>query len=193
MSWPPPLSTPRCPLCGGADEHHKLSCPRRPGGGYQAIPVSWVVPAAMIEPQTSGLGPALEDVRAFNAKFPERWRPRVIDARARMIEEEAAELLVELRRDEQVRHEIAHEALDLVYVALGALVEAGVSAEEAEAAWREIHRANMAKVVPEDGGKARKPEGWVAPDVKGAMSRAAGAARQADRLGGLPTWEDFSK
>ena len=113
---------------------------------------------------------ALLDVEAFNAKFPPRPAVAVEYARRRMIAEEAEELAAEVGGD---RVKVAHEAIDLIYVALGALVEAGISPEEAAAAWAEVHRANMAKVVEPGQWKARKPEGWRPPDVRDAMARIA--------------------
>lgn len=112
---------------------------------------------------------ALLDVEAFNAKFPPRPAEDVAAGRRRLIAEEAEELAAEVGGD---RVKVAHEAIDLIYVALGALVEAGISPEEAAAAWAEVHRANMNKTVEPGQWKARKPAGWRPPDVRAAMAAA---------------------
>lgn len=121
---------------------------------------------------------ALLNVAEFAAKFPPRYPGEVIGARRRMIAEEAEELAAEIGGD---RVKVAHEAIDLIYVALGALVEAGISPEEAAAAWAEVHRANMDKTVEPGQWKACKPEGWRPPDVRAAMAaarvRAAGGTK----------------
>lgn len=116
---------------------------------------------------------ALLDVAEFAAKFPPRSPGEVIGARRRMIAEEAIELAEEIGGD---RVKVAHEAIDLIYVALGALVEAGISPEEAAAAWAEVHRANMNKTVEPGQWKALKPEGWRPPDVLAAMAAARARA-----------------
>ncbi len=52
--------------------------------------------------------------------------------------------------------------VDLLYVTYGAAVEMGV---DLEPFFDEVHRANMCKVPGEGGGKSRKPEHWVPPDL----------------------------
>ena len=126
---------------------------------------------------------ALLDVEAFNAKFPPRPAVAVEYARRRMIAEEAEELAAEVGGD---RVKVAHEAIDLIYVALGALVEAGISPEEAAAAWAEVHRANMDKTVEPGQWKARKPEGWQPPDVRAAMAAARAQAASGTKGMGSP-------
>ncbi len=63
--------------------------------------------------------------------------------------------------------EQADAMIDLIYFALGTLVEIGVKPEKL---FQLVHSANMAKVHA-DGtvkyhldGKVKKPDGWVAPD-----------------------------
>lgn len=63
------------------------------------------------------------------------------------------------------------ESMDLIWVVIGYCVARGW---DVEGAWRELTRANMAKlqVDPETGqlkrredGKILKPDGWVKPDM----------------------------
>lgn len=57
---------------------------------------------------------------------------------------------------------------DIVYLAYGAAVDAGY---DLDAAVDEIHRSNMAKVMPDgtvrrrSDGKILKPDGWTPPDL----------------------------
>jgi predicted HAD superfamily Cof-like phosphohydrolase len=58
---------------------------------------------------------------------------------------------------------------DLICVAYGSALEAGV---DLEPFWDEVHRSNMAKAggpVREDG-KVLKPPGWVPPDIAGILA-----------------------
>lgn len=52
--------------------------------------------------------------------------------------------------------------VDLLYVTYGTAVEMGV---DLAPFFDEVHRANMHKVPGEGGGKSRKPERWVPPDL----------------------------
>ena len=61
----------------------------------------------------------------------------------------------------------------MIYIAVGTALELGIPLEPV---WDEVHRSNMAKVDPETGkvrkredGKVLKPEGWVRPDIAGAI------------------------
>lgn len=119
------------------------------------------------------------DVAAFVQKFPPRPAEAVEYARRRMILEEAQELHSEIGGD---RAKVAHEAIDLIYVALGALVEAGISPEEAAAVWAEVHRANMDKAISPGEWKAAKPEGWRPPDIRAALARGRALARDRGAL-----------
>jgi hypothetical protein len=116
----------------------------------------------------------MADVRSFTERMRAGLEPDHILRRC-MVLEEARELSDEIGGD-PVR--VAHEGLDVLYVVLGAFVEAGLGAEGLERAWDTIHCANMAKRAPaEPGGKATKPEGWEPADVRGALSPEAQAAR----------------
>ena len=61
---------------------------------------------------------------------------------------------------------LAHELVDLLYVAYEALQALGVDADRAFA---EVHRVNMHKTTGprRADGKQLKPEGWVAADLRG--------------------------
>lgn len=108
-------------------------------------------------------------VRAFHVAFghpapekPEKQHILRAAKRAEWIDEELDELI-----DAQDITEQADAYLDIIYFALGGLVELGI---EPSAIFDMVQRANMAKLGP-DGkpiyhpdGKVKKPEGWVAPD-----------------------------
>jgi len=65
----------------------------------------------------------------------------------------------------------AHELVDLLYVAYGALVTLGIPAD---AVFAEVHRANLAKTSGprRADGKQLKPEGWQPADVLGVLASA---------------------
>lgn len=136
--------------------------------------------------------------------------PEVRDAetRARLIAEEAAETIaalgfhahVDIRRPDgdlpwplcdavgTFTHEaaaslpeVADGIADLIYVALGTAIAAGL---DMGPIWALVQRANMAKVeggYRDATGKWRKPEGWQPPAVESEV--AVQAIRAADRLG----------
>lgn len=113
-----------------------------------------------------------DDVREFHEKFghPVPAEPGMIDrkrslSRAKWMNEEVAEFLVA----EDI-YEQADAMIDVIYFALGTLVEMGLEPDELFAI---VQRANMAKLFP-DGkphynpkdGKVIKPEGWEDPTPK---------------------------
>ena len=112
------------------------------------------------------------DVREFHEKFghPVAERPVMIDkrralSRAKWMQEEVAEFLIADDIYEQ-----ADAMIDLMYFALGTMVEMGLEADEL---FDIVQQANMAKLWP-DGkphyntkdGKVIKPEGWEDPAPK---------------------------
>jgi predicted HAD superfamily Cof-like phosphohydrolase len=82
---------------------------------------------------------------------------------AHMMEE-----IVELMRAEDIYSQV-DAVVDLLYFAIGTLVEMGVSPGEA---FQIVHEANMNKISPDgvvnktSSGKIIKPEGWEDPKVK---------------------------
>lgn len=112
---------------------------------------------------------AYNDVHDFHVTFdhPHSDKPRLqpverVTARTRWIEEEITEL-----REATTIYEQADAYLDIIYFAIGGLVDMGV---EPSALWNLVHDANMAKVWPDgtvhrrEDGKIVKPDGWKAPD-----------------------------
>jgi predicted HAD superfamily Cof-like phosphohydrolase len=112
---------------------------------------------------------AWEDVRAFHLAFgaeapeaPELLHADLVERRAAWIEEEAEEL-----REAPTIAEQADAFIDIIYFALGGLVNLGVRPERL---WDIVQNANMAKLWP-DGkphhrpgdGKVLKPDGWQDP------------------------------
>lgn len=109
-----------------------------------------------------------EKVRAFHEAFalPFPNSPRVPPLahrilRQRLIDEEdneAAEEMIPTKGDGEVDlTAFVKEQCDAIYVHLGALVEAGVNAD---AAFSEVHRSNMSKLLP-DGSVLRRADGKV--------------------------------
>ena len=112
------------------------------------------------------------DVREFHEKFghPVAPQPRMVErgralSRGKWMNEEVAEFLVA-----QDIYEQADAMIDLIYFALGTLVEMGLEADEL---FDIVQKANMAKLWP-DGkphynpkdGKVIKPDGWEDPAPK---------------------------
>lgn len=91
----------------------------------------------------------------------------------RLIEEECSEF-VEAHASKDLE-KMAREAIDIVYVVVGALTSMGI---DFQSVWDEVHRANMIKLQadgtihrrPEDG-KILKPPGFVPPDIGKAFAR----------------------
>ncbi len=111
-------------------------------------------------------------VREFHEKFghPCPDTPQMIEtkralSRGKWMNEEVAEFLV----DKDI-YEQADAMIDLIYFALGTMVEMGLEADEL---FDIVQSANMAKLFP-DGkphynlkdGKVIKPEGWEDPAPK---------------------------
>lgn len=112
----------------------------------------------------------LVKVRAFHVAFghptaeqPLRMGPYYVERRIGFIQEELEELRIANTRVAQ-----ADAFLDILYFALGGLVEMGLKAGPLFDA---VHDANMAKLWPdgelhrdEKTGKTIKPPGWVGPE-----------------------------
>ena len=65
--------------------------------------------------------------------------------------------------------------IDILVVTIGAIHSMGA---DAEGAWREVMRSNLAKINPDTGkvnkredGKVLKPDGWTPPDLKPYLER----------------------
>src|SRR5262249_20908947 len=112
---------------------------------------------------------AYDDVKEFHARFghPVREAPTLLAAaraaaRASWMQEEVAEFLAAHTIPDQ-----ADAMIDLIYFAVGTLVEMGVRPEPL---FDIVHRANMEKLWPDgkprfrDDGKTVKPPAWVDPD-----------------------------
>ena len=114
------------------------------------------------------------DVRAFHeaCNLPSRTRfigpvPLPADRaklRGDLLKEEAKEFRQAAKAGDQAG--MLDAAVDIIYVAVGAAVEAGWPLDEA---WKRVHAANMAKRQPDgtvhyrEDGKVLKPEGWRSP------------------------------
>lgn len=115
-----------------------------------------------------GIDQAFEDVKDFQLAFGNYIGPRPnplpeSDKRRRI--EWMREELDELQAAETVEEQ-ADAVIDLVYFAMGVLVEMGVPPS---GVWQAVHAANMAKVWPDgvhynETGKVVKPPDWKGPD-----------------------------
>lgn len=68
--------------------------------------------------------------------------------RGKMLREEVEELIEVIESGDKSK--ILHEGVDVLYVVLGALVEAGLTGSELSVAWSLVHSANMTKDPPND-------------------------------------------
>lgn len=82
-----------------------------------------------------------------------------------LIQEEFHELV-----ESSTKRDDLDALLDILVVTIGALHSLGV---DAEGAWQEVVRSNMAKIDPDSGevlrrddGKILKPAGWTAPELE---------------------------
>lgn len=85
-----------------------------------------------------------------------------------LIEEESQELAQAIENHDRV--EALDALIDILVVTIGAIHSMGA---DAEGAWNEVMRTNMAKIDPETGlvrrredGKILKPEGWQPPNLQ---------------------------
>lgn len=114
---------------------------------------------------------AWEDVREFHFAFnhPVAVKPGIIDhrrtlARADWMQEEINEFIAAKSLTEQ-----ADAMVDLIYFALGTLVEMGIKPQKL---FDIVQEANMSKLWPDgkpryrDDGKILKPVSWIAPEPR---------------------------
>jgi predicted HAD superfamily Cof-like phosphohydrolase len=118
----------------------------------------------------------IKDVAAFHraTDTPVRDRPRVISAdrmnlRWRLIDEEVNTELVAAMAAKSLS-----DIADSIYVLVGTALEYGIPLDRV---WAAVQAANMAKVDPVTGlvrkrtdGTILKPNGWLPPDVAGALA-----------------------
>lgn len=141
-----------------------------------------------------------DDVVAFHRKFnvpvadaPKLLGKDALDFRIRFMHEELTEFVESADEDDLAG--MADALIDLVYVAMGTAAWMGLPWQEM---WDEVQRANMSKVSAADlaeqtgvslttlGARnsydVRKPNGWTAPDIEGALRRAS--------LRTKPSWDE---
>lgn len=110
-----------------------------------------------------------EDVCEFHTAMgvpigdsPRMLEPSRAEMRLRLVREELGELNDALSDDDLP--EMADALIDIIYVAVGYMVELGI---DPAPLWDEVHRTNMAKAggpVRADG-KILKPPGWQPPRI----------------------------
>lgn len=114
------------------------------------------------------------DVMAFHRKFgcatyiePGAPPPNVQELRKKLMREELNE--TEVAMEAGNLEGVADGLADLIYVAIGTALAYGI---DLRPVWNEVQRANMAKEGGgrREDGKILKPEGWVAPDIKTALT-----------------------
>ena len=101
---------------------------------------------------------------------PQLPNPEIFQSRIEFLQEEADELYHSYNEGDLVG--IMDAVLDLVYVAIGTGLYAGLSAKDLEAGFNSVHTANMQKVKVAHAGEskrgikwdAKKPSGWVGPE-----------------------------
>lgn len=123
----------------------------------------------------TGLDKSFKDVKdfhkAFNHPAPEKPTPQGIvraSNRSKWVKEECDELIEATKLEDDVERIVgqADAYIDIIYFAVGGLVELGI---KPEALWNIVQTANMAKLhdgkaVYHPDGKIKKPDGWVAPE-----------------------------
>lgn len=115
-------------------------------------------------------------LREFSAATGGDDRPYAEWAKLRLdlLREEVAEFVEALESGDVAA--IAREGADVEYVVHGTMVRLGV---DLDAAFREVHRANMSKAGPDgmflirEDGKILKPDGFTPPDMSCAVADAA--------------------
>ena len=154
-------------------------------GDFRAIPLARVDRFRGFESVAEALEARLvprdwvESVEAFHWTFghdvggwPRLPMPDVRERRLDMLAEELSETEVAAANDDIL--EYVDGLIDAVYIAIGGLLEVA-DPETVKRAFAEVHRANMSKagpngeVVRREDGKILKPEGWMPPDIAGAL------------------------
>lgn len=109
------------------------------------------------------------DVRAFRERFryPVSLGPgfppaEVEEPQVTKVFEELRELVDALERRDL--EGVAREIIDSIYALIGIGLALGL---DLEAAWEEVHEANMRKVLVD--GAVMKPNGWQPPDMSRAV------------------------
>ena len=110
----------------------------------------------------------VDDMRAFTVKFgfdKDKFDKEKLKFRNQLLTEELLEIQQALGAKDA--EEVVDGLIDLVVIAVGTLVLAGVDVDKA---WNEVMRANMSKVRGVKKGRENsggfdvtKPEGWKAP------------------------------
>ena len=93
-----------------------------------------------------------------------------IKLRSKILQEEVAELNEALLDDNYV--EVADAITDCIYILLGTAIEVGITGEQLEQCFAEVHRSNMSKLddngkpVLRADGKITKGANYSAPNLK---------------------------
>lgn len=125
------------------------------------------------------------DVRAFHERFgvPVKLKPELpgadrLELGKKLIDEEVnrellpaiEEALFWIAQGVEPPHmcmlKIADGIIDSMYVLIGRGLEFGIPMERV---WEVVQAANLAKEADPNGGKVRKPKGWIPPDVARAL------------------------
>ena len=99
-----------------------------------------------------------------------------VDLRLDLMEEEMTEFIDACNEEDSVK--VLHEAADLIYVILGAMLEFGLG-QHLDAAFREVARANMSKLgadgkpIYREDGKVLKGPNFTPADIRAVLDRAS--------------------
>jgi predicted HAD superfamily Cof-like phosphohydrolase len=123
----------------------------------------------LYRPRKAGLDEAWEKVRDFQLLIGTPISPSPACLRNIRKETWRSWMAEELNEFSSASTAVAQAdaAMDLIYFALGALVEMGIPPQEIFMA---VHNSNLAKVMPdgtlkcEANGKVIKPDGWISPE-----------------------------
>ena len=118
-----------------------------------------------------------EKVKEFQTAFGQPVANRLnmltserCDLRHRILQEEVNELYSALFYNNHV--EVADAIIDCIYILLGTAIEVGITGEQLEQCFAEVHRSNMSKLddngqpVLRQDGKITKGANYSAPNLK---------------------------
>lgn len=124
-------------------------------------------PFSTIDPESKIVTDTIDDLGQLETST-KTFAQAVADKRCRIIREEAEELCEAIELGDKSK--ILHEGVDLLYVTLGAFLQAGITWAEISVGWSLIQIANLGKDAPSDPlDKAVKGDRFEAADMSKAL------------------------